>query len=41
MPLQGGVGSADDPLQVQQRFFIDLVAAEQFGVVAEVREETN
>src|SRR6266852_1884199 len=37
--VEGGAGGSDNPAQAQQSFFIDLVPAEQIGVVAEVAQE--
>src|SRR6266852_2969350 len=37
--VECGAGGSDNPAQAQQGFFIDLVPAEQIGVVAEVAQE--
>src|SRR5579862_5715025 len=39
MPAYPGEGSPNDPEQVQQRLFIDLIAIEEIQVVAKVTKE--
>ena len=39
MPVEAGETRPDDTAKVQERFFIDLVASEEFGVVSKIVKE--